>query len=70
MSKSFSFNRDNAEKVYKVFLWTMASALVTLGISLLGVIEMPVEYVWIVPIVNTALYTIKQLVEDQRDGAE
>ena len=70
MSKSFSFNRDNAKKVYKVFLWTMASALVTLGISLLGVIEMPVEYVWIVPIVNTALYTIKQLVEDQRDGAE
>jgi hypothetical protein len=66
MTKSFSFDRENAKKVYKVFLWTMASAIVALGIHLLGVVEMPAEYVWIVPVVNTVLYAIKEFIENQK----
>jgi len=66
MTKSFSFDRENAKKVYKVFLWTMASAIVALGISLLGVVEMPAEYVWVVPVVNTVLYAIKEFIEEQK----
>lgn len=65
MSKSFSFDNENMSKSLKVFLWTMASAIVALLISLTGAIEMPVEYAFVVPILNTVLYAIKEWLSEQ-----
>ena len=65
-SKQFSFNRENARHVFHVFLWTMGSAFVAMAISLLGVIEVPTEYIWVVPLINTALVALQQFIAEQR----
>lgn len=65
MSEAFSFNRENAQKVLKVFIWTTASALVAMIISLVAVVEVAPQYLFIVPIVNTMLYALKEWVTEQ-----
>ena len=53
-------------KSLHVFGWTIASALIVLGLDLVQVIEFPVEYAFIVPIANTILYALKEFVADNR----
>lgn len=65
MSPAFSFNRENARRTLKVFGWTMAAAVVALLIDLVGVVEVPAQYAFIVPVVNTVLYAIKEYVTGQ-----
>jgi hypothetical protein len=62
----FSFSQVEATKALKVFGWTMASGLVALLLSLVEVLDIPVEYAFIVPIVNTILYAVKEFIADNR----
>lgn len=61
---SFKFGEEEARKALKVFGWSMASAFVALAISLTGALELPGEYAFIVPIVNTVLYAVKEFISD------
>jgi len=65
-SKPFSLGEAEAINIFKVFAWTVGSALVVLLIDLLGVVEVPAQYAFIVPMVNTALYALKEWVADNR----
>lgn len=62
----FSLGQKEVSNIFKVFAWTVGSALVAMLISLIGVIEVPVEYAFIVPMVNTALYALKEWIADNR----
>lgn len=66
MNGRFTFNQEELMKILKVFAWTMASAGVAALISVVGIIEMPPEYVWVVPIINTALYGIQKFVSEHQ----
>lgn len=65
MSPRFTFNRENFNAVVRVFMWTVASALIAMFISFVGVIEFPPEYAIVVPLVNTILYALKEWVTEQ-----
>lgn len=65
MSPKFSFDKENLKHIFHVFLWTVASALVTMLIAALGVVDFPPEYVFVVPIVNTMLVALKEFVTEQ-----
>lgn len=66
MSGPFKFGEEEVRKSLKVFGWSMGAALVALAISLTGALELPGEYAFIVPIVNTVLYALNEWIKDNR----
>lgn len=54
------------KQTLKVFAWTMGTALVTLGIDLITVLEIPIELAVLFGIVNTVLVALKKLFTDNR----
>jgi uncharacterized membrane protein len=62
----FQWSEHELKKVFRVFGWTIASAVVALLISLVGIIDVPAEYAFIVPIINTVLYALKEFLADNR----
>ena len=64
--QKYKFGSVELQKSLKVLGWTMASALIVLGLDLVQIINFPVEYAFIVPIVNSILYSLSQVVADNR----
>lgn len=64
-SKPFEFDRENGKRVLKVFAWTIASALVALAIDFMGIVNVPAEYAFVIPVINTVLYALKEYVTGQ-----
>jgi hypothetical protein len=65
-NKSFSFGGKEFASTLKVFAWTVASALVVLLVDWLGMVEVPAQYAFAVPLANTVLYAIQQWIADNR----
>ena len=67
-NRSFVFGGEELGKTVKVFLWTVASALVVLLTDAVGMIELPPEsgYAFLIPIANTVLYALKEFIADNR----
>jgi hypothetical protein len=57
-------DRKEGLHILKVFGWTVASALVAGLISLAGSLHVPAEYLFLLPLVNTALVAVHQYVKD------
>ncbi len=66
MSGPFRFGEVEARKAFKVFGWSMLSAFVALLLSLVGALELPADYAFVVPIINTVLYALNEFVKDNR----
>jgi hypothetical protein len=61
-STRFSLNKADLISILKVIGWTVASALVAAVIVALGNINVPAQYLFLVPIVNTLLVAIQKFV--------
>lgn len=66
-NKSFVLGGAEASNIFKVFAWTVGSALVVLAIDWLGMVEVPAQYAFAVPMANTLLYTLKEWIADNRE---
>lgn len=64
-SPTLTFDRQNGERVLKVFGWTMAAAIVALVLDLINFVTLPAEYAFVVPLVNTVLYAVKEFLTEQ-----
>ena len=64
-SRKFRFNKEEWLRVVRVFGWTVASAAVALLIGFVGLWEVPMEYAFIVPVVNTVLYALAEFIKGQ-----
>jgi len=60
-NKKRSLNSENLKKIGKVILWSGISGAIVSAITILPDIDLPAKYVWAVPIINTILYTLKEL---------
>ena len=67
MSGRFSFGEEEARKSLKVFGWSMGAAFVALALSLVGALELPADYAFVVPIINTVLYMLNEWIKDNRE---
>lgn len=65
-NKSMVFGKPEVQNTLKVFGWTVGAALVVLAIDLLGVVDMPAQYAFVVPLANTILYALKEWIADNR----
>ncbi len=63
-STSFSLNSSEGNHILKVFLWTVASAGVAMLLSFFKIVEVPVQWAFIIPIVNTLLVALQQWVSN------
>lgn len=58
-------NEGEARNIFKVLLWSLGSALVVALIGIVQALEVPQEWLFLVPIVNTALYALKEWFQGQ-----
>ena len=65
-SKRYTLNKEDGQEIAKVIGWTLAAALVTVLIDVVGLIDMPAQYALIVPIVNTILVALKKFIQEKQ----
>lgn len=65
-SKKFQFDRVDYLGIAKVLGWTVATALVGLGLDMASVVEVSGTAVYWFPIINTALYAIRSWLKDNK----
>jgi len=66
-STSGKLNSAEGSHILKVFLWTIASAAVAGLLSLTKVIDLPVNYLWVLPIINTLLVALQQFISNNSE---
>lgn len=55
MSPRYTLNKEDVIRMLKVLGWTLASTAVATLITLLAELEVPKEYTFLLPVVNTLL---------------
>ena len=64
-SKRFTLNEADTQSIFKVLLWSLGSALVVALIGIVQALDVPQEWLFLVPIVNTALFALKEWFQGQ-----
>lgn len=65
-SARWSLNKADAEKILKALLWSLGSTVCASAILLLQGVEVPLEWAWLIPVVNMALVSVKKLLDDKK----
>lgn len=65
--EKYQFGSPEFQKSLKVFGWTMFSAVLVLMADYINMIEFPTQYVFVVPLVNTLVYSLKEFIADNRE---
>lgn len=65
-SKKYTLNKHDLGEIAKVIGWSMASALVVILIDIVGMLEFPAEYAFVVPIVNVVLVALKKFIQEKQ----
>ena len=60
MSKQYSLNKEDAGKILSALFWSLASSALGFFIVILPTVNVPTEYIFIIPIINGLLYTLKR----------
>ncbi len=62
-SKKYQLSKEDLSKMGQVILWSSGSAIVGALITLLPQINFPVQWLFLVPVVNTLLVALKKFVD-------
>ena len=65
MSTKYQLNKEDGLKILKVIGYTVASAIIAVAIDIIPNVEIGANYVWLVPIINTGLVSLKKLLENK-----
>ena len=64
MSKKYSLNKEDAYKIGQTVLYTVASAVVSTLIVVIGDMDLG-AYAFLIPLINTGLYSAKKFFEGE-----
>jgi len=64
--KRFRLNREETQSIFQVLLWSLGSALVVALIGIVQALDVPQEWLFLVPVANTALYALREWFQGQR----
>lgn len=64
MSKKYSLNREDAYKIGQTILYTVASAIISTLIVVVGEMDFG-AYAFLIPLINTMLYSAKKFLEER-----
>lgn len=62
-SPQYKLNKEDLTSILKVVLWSGLSAMVGTLITVVNQLDVPAEYLFIVPIVNTVLVAVHKLLK-------
>lgn len=66
MSKKYQLNQEDGAKIIKALIFSLASSLIAFLIALIPSLDIPAEYVFLVPLINGALYTAKRFFDGEK----
>ena len=66
MSPKNTFTTANLLPILKVLLWSGLSAVVATAIVMLEGADVSGSYIFLVPVLNTALYALKEFITDKQ----
>ena len=66
-SRKYTLNKEDGLKILEVIGWTTASAIIAIIIEIIAQVDFG-SYVWVVPMVNTILYALKQFIDEKQDS--
>lgn len=59
MSPKYTLNKHDVIEMLKVMAWSLASTIVTVLIAFAENVEVPMEYAFLLPVINTILYSVR-----------
>jgi uncharacterized membrane protein len=68
--KSFEWNTYEVIRAWRVFVWSLASVVVTFGIAFVGSVDVTNSAKWVglvVPLINAVLYLLKEMIADNSE---
>lgn len=69
MSPKYQLNQADGIRMLKVMAWSLASTIVTVAISIVNETILPMEYAFLLPVINTLLVGIQSYLRDNKDVA-
>lgn len=63
-SKKYQLNKEDGTKILKALLWSSLSAVIATLIVIMQQLEVPTEYMFLVPIVNAFLYSVSKFLSN------
>ena len=64
-SPKYQLNQEDGIKLLKVMAWSLASTIVTVLIAYSANVEVPMEYAFALPVINTILVMVQKFVQGQ-----
>ena len=64
-SPKYKLNKQDLWDISKVVLWSGASAMVGTILVVLDQLEVPAQYMWVVPVVNTLLVAVHKYLKSK-----
>jgi len=66
MSPKYKLNQEDGIRMLKVMAWSLASTIVTVAIAILNETEVPMEYAFLLPVINTLLVGVQSFLRDNK----
>lgn len=66
MSPKYQLNQEDGVRMLKVMAWSLASTIVTVLIAFTNEVEVPMQYAFLLPVINTVLVGIQSFVRDNK----
>jgi len=63
-SPKYKLNQEDGVRMLKVMAWSLASTVVTVLIAFLNQTEVPMEYAFLLPVINTLLVGVQSFLRD------
>lgn len=64
-SKKYRLNAADGTKIMSALFWSLASTAIGFFIVILPSIDVPAQYIFVIPMINGLLYTLKRFVDGQ-----
>lgn len=66
-SPKYKLNQEDLAKILQTIAWTTASALIAAIIAAVQAIDVPEQWLFIVPVVNSLLYALHRFVKGRSE---
>jgi hypothetical protein len=67
MSPKYQLNQADGIRMLKVMSWSLASTVITVAIAFSQEVEVPPEYAFLLPVINTLLVGVQSFIRDNKN---
>jgi hypothetical protein len=65
-SPKYQLNQEDGVRMLKVMAWSLASTVVTVAIAILNQTKVPMQYAFLLPVINTLLVGVQAFLRDNK----